>query len=220
MTLILALSCGALLYTDDELFVLLPRYFGPDDGKYELLPTSSSFTSPSPIIPPSRSPPPPYPPSTRTGSPKSTSNRIVYLTFLPLLVYLLRHPSTATSVSAACTSYLPSSLESIYPLCRTESRSQAGSSSVDLVFSYYDEPVDVFKQHIDTVRRSKFVGSRKSKVFVYNKGHNQTNGELRKKLKLAGIDRVIELENRGREGATYLQVSICVSFASIVPNWP
>lgn len=84
---------------------------------------------------------------------------------------------------------------------------------MDLVFSYYDEPADAFKQHVDSIRFSQFVGSRKSKVFVYNKGNFQTKEELRSKLKLAGIDEVIELENKGREGATYLQVG-----AFLVPS--
>lgn len=101
MTLILALQgCGALLYADDELYALLSkRLGGSDDENYEVLPTSSSLVSPSPSIPPSQSPPPSsssYVSYTTPSITKVTSNRLVYLTFLPLLIYLLRHPTTTT----------------------------------------------------------------------------------------------------------------------------
>ncbi|ORY76583.1 hypothetical protein BCR35DRAFT_353373 [Leucosporidium creatinivorum] len=136
--------------------------------------------------------------SGRNTTSPSPSRTLLFVPFLPLLILLLRSStSTTPSLSYAC-DYLSPSLR--LSLCPASSH----SLTVDLVFAYYEEPLDAFAEHLKGIKDLKFVKRRDSRVLVYNKGP-KSEEELRSALKLGGRDEVIPLPNLGREGATYLQ---------------
>ncbi len=124
------------------------------------------------------------------------------LPLLPLVVYLLQSPAGAGSLSTAC-SLLPAGVRS--SLCTPKDlASSLDGGTVDLVFSYYDEDMDAFREHVDNIRKVPFVAERETRVFVYNKGPRRP-AELVDKLGLSAADAVVALPNLGREGATYLE---------------
>lgn len=130
--------------------------------------------------------------------------RLALLPFLPLLIYLLLPATASTSSSffTAC-SYLPPAVAN--KLCYSLGRGDE-ASTVDLVFSYFEEDLDKFKWHIKNVKETEFVRVRRNRVLIYNKGR-KLDKELRETLELNKNDEIINLENIGREGATYLHVS-------------
>lgn len=134
-----------------------------------------------------------------TSSPSLT---LAFLPFLPLLVYLLQAaaiPTSSQSLVAAC-EYLPLAVRTtVCPL-------PSSARSVDLVFAYYDEPLEQFAAHHADIKSRQFLKARDARTLVYNKGAKSEEA-LRTALNLGGSDEVIPLENLGREGATYLQVS-------------
>lgn len=71
--------------------------------------------------------------------------------------------------------------------------------------------MEKFDKHVSYMRNLVFVRERKYRIIVYNKGSGDekgsTNEVIKQKLRLKDGDKVIELENFGREGATYLKVS-------------
>lgn len=75
------------------------------------------------------------------------------------------------------------------------------SGSMDLVFSYYNEPLSRFSDAVDYVRRQSQLSVQNPRVIVYVK-HPQVS--LTKIAKEVGADEVIRLKNVGREGGTYL----------------
>lgn len=165
---------------------------------YEALPTSAANGPPAANDSP---PPPTFSSSSTAGGKVRFSPYLALIPFLPLLVHSLHSPS---SLSSACSStYLPSTLHS--RLC-TSSGPPPVSTSVDLVFAYFDEPLNKFREHLDKIREGEFVKKRSTRVIVYNKGF-KTERELRGRIGLKKWDEVIPLGNVGREGATYLQVS-------------
>ncbi|KAK4698439.1 hypothetical protein P7C70_g7836, partial [Phenoliferia sp. Uapishka_3] len=72
--------------------------------------------------------------------------------------------------------------------------------SVDIVVSYYDEPVEETRITLEHILMLNFVNLRKPRVIVYNKG-KKSAVELKQAL---DVDEVVNLENLGREGGTYL----------------
>lgn len=139
------------------------------------------------------------------GSPTSPTTRwprphkMSLLPLLPLLFYLVQHPSATNSLSSAC-AYLPTSVRNT--ICHTSVA--ASARTVDLVIAYYDEDLGHAKEHIQYMRDVTFVKERWNRVVLYNKGP-KTEKELRNSLGLKRSDEVIPLFNAGREGATYLK---------------
>ncbi|GAA5830759.1 hypothetical protein JCM5353_008305 [Sporobolomyces roseus] len=87
--------------------------------------------------------------------------------------------------------------------------SQAVSShqdTVDIVISYYNEPLPEVNKHLKVFRDLEFVKERSERVVIYNKGPF-SGKEIREALCLKGYDEVVPLENVGREGETYLKVN-------------
>lgn len=201
MMLVLVAGTAGIVWKDAELADLLidrTRYFRSriSERPYEQHVHLPSYShSGTPHLPFSQPTSPTFP--TKRRPPYS----LALLPFLPLLIYFIQSPSTTTSLAAAC-AYLPASVQSTicYPLSDAPH-----SDTVDLVFAYYAEPLPHFKDHMDNIRRGRFVKNRSNKVLVYNKGP-KTETELRKALKLRRSDEVIPLPNLGREGATYLEV--------------
>ncbi|GAA5925299.1 hypothetical protein JCM3775_006417 [Rhodotorula graminis] len=87
-------------------------------------------------------------------------------------------------------------------------------ATLDVVFAYYDSPVDEFAAHVaETLARSS-VRKFRTRVSVYDKGGGGGGGgaggeargeETRRELgAIEGVDEVVQLENVGREGGTYL----------------
>jgi len=138
-----------------------------------------------------------------TSQPTTFGSISPYLCFLPLLLFVWQSPSSHSALlplASAC-SYLPSHLRlsvcpSILPL--------QPAPTVDLVVSYYDENFHMVRTHLTWMRRANFVARKRSRMVIYNKGP-RTEEEIRKGLSLRSTDEVVELENFGREGATYLK---------------
>ena len=141
---------------------------------------------------------------------------LALLPLLPLAVYLLQFSAGASSLSTAC-ALLPAGVRS--SLCAPKSwgstmyaspaelvdlASTLDRNTVDLVFSYYNEDMDDFKNHVDNIRKVTLVAESETRVFVYNKGSTAAD-KLRTKLRLTDADAVVDLPNLGREGATYLE---------------
>ena len=182
MALVLALASVAIYHCDADLSPSSPPP-SPARGHIRL---SSS--------PPS--------PTRHLFGPAAALPRVVALSpFLPLFIYLLQSPTTSTSLTTAC-AFLPPSVRDT--LCVPTARA---ADSVDLVFAYWEEDLDRFREHLDRVRSNAFVQSRKRRrVVVYNKGR-KGESEIRQALNLdRRRDEVVQLDNVGREGGTYLHV--------------
>ncbi|GAA6011063.1 hypothetical protein JCM11491_005924 [Sporobolomyces phaffii] len=132
----------------------------------------------------------------------SSPSAFTLLSLVPVLFIAIEAivSPTATSLSNAC-SYVPLSLR---PSSCPPTLPALASSSVDLVVAYYDESLEDTRANLDYIRRVTFIAERDSRVIIYNKGRREESA-LRDALGLESWDRVINLENVGREGATYLQ---------------
>jgi hypothetical protein len=99
------------------------------------------------------------------------------------------------------------------------SPSSAATRSLDVVVSYYEEDLTECRQGLDFIRSIPIFLRRRSRFIVYNKGQRRES-ILRAALGLSDRDKVIQLENVGREGATYLRVSFSFdsSLARAVPK--
>ena len=84
---------------------------------------------------------------------------------------------------------------------------QAQRDTVDIVISYYDEPLPEVREHVKLFRELNFVKERSERVIIYNKGPSSSE-VIREVLGLMDDDEVVPLENVGREGETYLKVSL------------
>ncbi|EIW69005.1 hypothetical protein TREMEDRAFT_73995 [Tremella mesenterica DSM 1558] len=71
----------------------------------------------------------------------------------------------------------------------------------DMVVSHYEEPYDVMADTIEQIK-SRLPSSSSIRVTIYHKG-SRTGSELEELSNIA--DRVIKLDNIGREGETYLR---------------
>lgn len=125
---------------------------------------------------------------------------LALLSFAPLLFFAVRSSGLGNPANALCHA-LPAAIVRT-TLCPVT----ASRHTVDLVFAYYDEDLTSFREHRNAILARPFVRNSDSHTIVYNKG-GRSESELRTELELAASDEVIALENLGREGATYLQVS-------------
>lgn len=130
----------------------------------------------------------------------SVSKRLALLPFLAFSIYFIQTSSLPTASIASACNYLPVNVRST--LCHT--LTSPISRTVDLVIAYYNENLDLTRDHIQAVRGRNFIKARKSRVLIYNKGPRPET-ELRTQLQLKHSDEVIKLPNVGREGQTYLQ---------------
>ncbi|KAG0146758.1 hypothetical protein CROQUDRAFT_500119 [Cronartium quercuum f. sp. fusiforme G11] len=73
--------------------------------------------------------------------------------------------------------------------------------SVDIVVSYYNEPLDNLSSVINYVRSVLPIAIQHPRVVIYVKGEQADLGKI---LSKSGADEVISLPNVGREGGTYL----------------
>lgn len=131
-----------------------------------------------------------------THSAASTSLAFVALPLLPLLLLVSRSLWTASLLEPACRlfPFVRTALCPPSPLART----------VDIVFAFYDEPLEAFKLHRDAILARPFVRDSDTKTIVYNKG-SLPNDKVRTALDLGINDEVVKLDNVGREGGTYLR---------------
>lgn len=141
----------------------------------------------------------------------SSSPFFALVPFIPLVLHLLQPPaSNIPPLEHAC-SLLPASLRTA--ICPTTALPRdLANDTVDIVISYYDEALPNVKHHLDGMRDLAFVKSRNERIIIYNKGPLSTD-EIRKGMELNDHDEVVELDNVGREGETYLKVNI---FPSLV----
>lgn len=199
--MLFVLSAGTIvtIITDIELNSLLPnpRSIKILNKLINFLPNSWKPTTPSSSSSSSNSSP-------TLSSHHNNSLSLTLVPFIPLFLFLLQSPSTKPSLAVAC-SYLPSNLRSTF--CYSPTPSLPTDSTIDIVFAYYDEPLDQFRDHLANIRNGDFVKVRENRVIVYNKGY-KTELELRERGGLREGDSVIPLENYGREGATYLKVGL------------
>ncbi|KAM0755467.1 hypothetical protein T439DRAFT_283116 [Meredithblackwellia eburnea MCA 4105] len=75
--------------------------------------------------------------------------------------------------------------------------------TLDIVFSHYAEPVELFQEFIDLLRSRSLVSRSETRIVVYSKGNDSIVDALREGLK--DVDEIVQLENFGREGGTYLR---------------
>lgn len=77
---------------------------------------------------------------------------------------------------------------------------------LDIVISYYDQDLESFSNNLENVRKVllRKEGYEKDHIrtFVYSKNQKLKPDSLREFL---GVDAVVKLDNRGREGGTYLE---------------
>lgn len=77
---------------------------------------------------------------------------------------------------------------------------------LDVVISYYDQDLESFSKNLENVRkvllRKEGYEKDQIRIFVYSKNQKLKPDSLREFL---GVDAVVKLDNRGREGATYLE---------------
>ncbi|MBW0510066.1 hypothetical protein O181_049781 [Austropuccinia psidii MF-1] len=73
--------------------------------------------------------------------------------------------------------------------------------SLDLVFSYYNEPLDLFAQAVNHVRTVSVLAAQNPQVIIYVKHPEISLSKVAQAIK---ADQVIRLNNVGREGGTYL----------------
>ena len=71
----------------------------------------------------------------------------------------------------------------------------------DIVFSYYAEDVNFLARSIGYLKNISISKNMQPRIIVYNKGSKHNNTYLKDVLK---VDIVQQLDNLGREGATYL----------------
>lgn len=195
-----------LFWTDSELRATISE---PTSWLTKRLPLRrESFTETS-TAPRNRSNSPPSansshskPRNSNLNSP-SVSIAFLLLPFLPLALYLLSIGiHTSPTLSTFCT-HLPYPMR---PFC--PSSALPIPQTVDIVFAYYDESLDIFRQHLENVRYMDFMEERGgARVLIYNKGP-RSEKEIREALRLWKEDLVIPLENVGREGGTYLRVRL------------
>ncbi|GAA5897820.1 uncharacterized protein JCM6883_000831 [Sporobolomyces salmoneus] len=185
---------------------------------YSLLNSNGSATphlsSPNISNPTSPSLRPSSPPTNRKSSDKNsqpisstsclpTSPFFALIPFIPLLLHLLQPPASDIPPLQHACSLLPDSLRTA--ICPTTAMPRdLSTDTVDVVISYYDEPLPSVRDHLNGVRKVGFVRDRKERVIIYNKGPKEED-EIRKGMELKKEDEVIVLENVGREGETYLK---------------
>ena len=76
--------------------------------------------------------------------------------------------------------------------------------TIDLVFSYYDEPIDKFAEDVNTLLSIPSIAYRDPRIIVYVKTPNMTEDNRNFLGQRIGADEVFTLPNVGREGGTYL----------------
>ncbi|GAA6026611.1 hypothetical protein JCM8202_000096, partial [Rhodotorula sphaerocarpa] len=77
--------------------------------------------------------------------------------------------------------------------------------TLDVVFSLFNEPTDSFARHVQHVRTQPALADLRTRVTVYYKGGEAGGARSLEELReMEGVDEVVELPNRGREGGTYL----------------
>lgn len=74
-------------------------------------------------------------------------------------------------------------------------------STLDVVFSHYEEPVDQFQHFIDDLYARSLIPRQRTRMIVYSKGNESVIESLRS---LQGVAEVVRIPNVGREGETYL----------------
>ncbi|GAA5837346.1 hypothetical protein JCM9279_005659 [Rhodotorula babjevae] len=95
------------------------------------------------------------------------------------------------------------------PSSSSSSSSAFSPPTLDIVFAYYDSPVAEFAAHVAETLGRGTVRKFRTRVSVYDKGAgaggNEGGEERRRALEgIEGVDEVVQLENVGREGGTYL----------------
>jgi hypothetical protein len=109
---------------------------------------------------------------------------VILLAFLPYTLWTVREISLSHYLSLR-----PSEL----PF--------AGYNSLDIVISYYNEPLDELKEQLEYIRSLDNVMDRKPSIIAYVKGEDVSIPDFRA---ATGIEEVYTLANKGREGDTYL----------------
>ncbi|GAA5952656.1 hypothetical protein JCM21900_006062 [Sporobolomyces salmonicolor] len=87
--------------------------------------------------------------------------------------------------------------------------------TLDIVFSYFNESVPEFEQHVKHVLDLGMTQRYRTRVSLYSKG----GGEVAALERIEGVDEVLQLPNAGREGGTYL-THILRRFAPPAPDDP
>jgi hypothetical protein len=123
----------------------------------------------------------------------------VYISFIPLLAWLVRGCLSSTSLTPWITQQDP----------------LAGGRSLDVVISYFDEPMDGFHNLKNEISSRLQYRNVEINWILYLK-NNVTDMETLQRD--TGIQKIIRLPNTGREGGTYLKHILLNYNATIDPS--
>ncbi|GAA5969071.1 hypothetical protein JCM11641_007458 [Rhodosporidiobolus odoratus] len=139
---------------------------------------------------------------------------LALLPFLPFLPILLQAIHPFPPLPLLPTDRLPIYLKNRIGLYH-RAHPHFTPPTMDIVFAYFNASIAEFDEHVQHVRGRGSVKRYKTRISVYSKGGADPS-ELKK---IEGVDEVIELENVGREGGTYLN-HIIRRFAKPAPDDP
>ncbi|KAK6911058.1 hypothetical protein L486_05311 [Kwoniella mangroviensis CBS 10435] len=128
-----------------------------------------------------------------TSPKKRAASMAVFIMITLVLVYGTIRPSSSAS------SILPldSQRSNVDSIRRSD---WSLTSDYDIVVSHYNEDVNMMRETIESVK-SRLPHSSSNRVIIYHKGQRDKQG-LEELLDMS--DEVVQLENLGREGETYL----------------
>lgn len=158
---------------------------------------SSSPTLAASTPSPGRTPPLP----TNALPPPSTAPRPSFIAILPFLPFLFL---LAQSIHPISLPSRPSNLISNYYANRIGLHEHTAlpyrPPTMDLVFSHYNEDLEVFADHIHAIKNLSMVQRHRTRVIVYTKDVEEEFVSLKGLKVITGVDEVVVLPNYGREG--------------------
>ncbi|GAA5890006.1 hypothetical protein JCM5296_003676 [Sporobolomyces johnsonii] len=138
----------------------------------------------------------------------------VLLPFLPFLPVLLQAIHPFSALPALPLDRLPDYYKNRIGLHHRASHPFV-PPTLDIVFSYFNESPLEFEEHVKHVLNLGMTQRYRTRVSVYSKG----GGDVAALERIEGVDEVIQLPNKGREGGTYL-THILRRFAPPAPDDP
>ncbi|GAA5859722.1 hypothetical protein JCM1840_006425 [Sporobolomyces johnsonii] len=138
----------------------------------------------------------------------------VLLPFLPFLPILLQALHPFSALPALPLDRLPDYYKNRIGLHHRASHPFV-PPTLDIVFSYFNESPLEFEEHVKHVLNLGMTQRYRTRVSVYSKG----GGDVAALERIEGVDEVLQLPNKGREGGTYL-THILRRFAPPAPDDP
>lgn len=127
------------------------------------------------------------------GSSRLSINMVRFLatlSFIPLLCWII--PQQTSAYLSGAVGYVPS----------LHAFSTPADKTVDIVIAYYADEPDNTRNLRETLLRYAWIEGRDPRFILYLKNPDLDANAVKEQT---GVDEVIRLDNRGREGGTYLQ---------------